>query len=302
MKKIFFVILVLLLSISFIGCSNGNNNSPVKEQPKQTDAVDKQSVTNLVDNFGKKLQLVSLLASEDVVKKSMKENYGDLVTPALLAKWQSDPQNAPGRVASSPWPDRIKILSANKSSNDTYEVKGEIIEVTSTEKVSGGVAAKRPITCMVKKSGKNWLIDAVTIGEYVKAGAVVYKNTQYGFNFTLPASWKGYTIVNEKWEGLASDGSQKVAETGPKISIRHPLWTNQNPRQDIPIMIFTLVQWESLQQDKFHIGAAPIGPSEIARNSEYVFALPARYNFAFPTGYEEVEKILTGNPLQPIEK
>jgi hypothetical protein len=85
------------------------------------------------------------------------------------------------------------------------------------------------------------------------------------------------------------------------ISIRHPQWTAKNPRQDIPIMIFTITQWDSLQQEKFHIGAAPIGPSELGHNTKYVFALPARYNFAFPTGYEEVESILKSNPLQPIE-
>ncbi|MDP1086626.1 hypothetical protein Q6245_30140, partial [Klebsiella pneumoniae] len=68
----------------------------------------------------------------------------------------------------------------------------------------------------------------------------------------------------------------------PMISIRHPDWTSQNPRQDIPIMIFTLAQWNMLQQDEFHIGAAPINPSELGRNTSYVFARPARYNYAFP--------------------
>ena len=81
-------------------------------------------------------------------------------------------------------------------------------------------------------------------------------------------------------------------ETGELISIRHPEWTSQNQRQDIPIMIFTLIQWTSLQQGEFHIGAAPIGPKELGRNTSYVFALPARYNYAFPEGYEEVESIL----------
>jgi len=38
---------------------------------------------------------------------------------------------------------------------------------------------------------------------------------------------------------------------------------------------------DSLQQEKFHIGAAPINPSELGRNTKYVFALPARYNYAF---------------------
>ena len=63
-------------------------------------------------------------------------------------------------------------------------------------------------------------------------------------------------------------------------------------------MIFTIEQWNELQQEKFHIGAAPIGPMELGRNSKYVFALPARYNFAFLPGFEEVEEILENNPLK----
>ena len=63
-------------------------------------------------------------------------------------------------------------------------------------------------------------------------------------------------------------------------------------------MVFTLTQWDSLQQGKFYVSAAPINPSELGRNIKYVFALPARYNYVFPTGWEEVEKILEGNPLK----
>jgi len=130
------------------------------------------------------------------------------------------------------------------------------------------------------------------------SNSVVYKNTQYNFSFSLPESWKGYSIVTGKWEGNDIK-SGKITETGPMISIRNPQWTSKNPMQDIPIIIFTLAQWNSLQKEVFHIGAAPIGPKELGRNSNYVFALPARYNFAFPTGYEEVEKVLANNPLQP---
>ncbi|MGE5416606.1 MAG: hypothetical protein ACM3UZ_07575 [Acidobacteriota bacterium] len=126
--------------------------------------------------------------------------------------------------------------------------------------------------------------------------SIVYHNTQYGFDFSLPSSWKGYAIVTNKWEGLAI-GGEKIMETGPLISIRHPKWTVKHPRQDIPIMVFTVGQWESLQKDNFHIGAAPIRPSELDRNAKYVFALPARYNYAFPSGYEEVETILKNHPL-----
>ncbi len=129
------------------------------------------------------------------------------------------------------------------------------------------------------------------------ANSIVYSNKAYGFKFTLPISWTGYSIVAEKWEGN-SVSTGKVVETGPLLSIRHPLWTSAAKRQDIPILIFTIKQWVSLTAEKFHVGAAPIPPSELARNSRYVFALPARYNYAFPTGFEEVEQILKGNPLK----
>lgn len=133
--------------------------------------------------------------------------------------------------------------------------------------------------------------------------SIIYENTEYGFKFTLPMSWKGYSIVSGKWEGFALVGqkSGKIVEIGKIIYIRHPQWTAKILRQDIPIMIFTLTQWNSLQKEEFSVGAAPIPPSEIGRNSRYVFALPARYNYAFPKGYQEVEDILKSNPLQSIE-
>jgi hypothetical protein len=64
------------------------------------------------------------------------------------------------------------------------------------------------------------------------------------------------------------------------------------------IIIFTLKQWSSLEKGEFHMGAAPIGPTILGQNNEYVLALPARYNYAFLEGYEEVENILENNPLQ----
>ncbi|MEW6233100.1 MAG: hypothetical protein AB1566_12410 [Chloroflexota bacterium] len=131
------------------------------------------------------------------------------------------------------------------------------------------------------------------------AVSIEYRNTQYGFSFSLPGSWKGYSIITDKWEGYTLGGPKGVVvvEQGPMISIRHPQWTSENPRQDIPIMVFTVAQWNALQQGKFYVSAAPINPGELGRNSRYVFALPARYNYAFPTGWEEVEKILESNPL-----
>ena len=128
--------------------------------------------------------------------------------------------------------------------------------------------------------------------------ALVYENRQYKLAFSLPETWQGYQVVTGEWEGLDQNG--KRVETGPVLKIRHPEWTEENPRQDIPIMVFTLAQWDKMQQEEFHIGAAPVGPRELGRNNQYVFALPARYNFAFPTGNEEVEENLENDPLEPL--
>lgn len=300
MKKTLSFVLIMMLSVSLFGCVKAKNETQVKENTKQTEEANKKDITSLVENFGKKLQMFSLLADKEIVSKSMQENYGDFVAPELLAKWKSNPESAPGRTVSSPWPDRIEVQSIEKVSEGIYKVKGEIIEITSVEQKNGGVAAKRAITLEIKKIENRWLIDDVTLGTYEVIGPTIYTNTQYGFNFYLPDSWKGYTIVSDKWEGLSTEGQKNVA-AGPIIYIRHPKWSSQNPRQDIPIMIFTIAQWNSLQKDEFHIGAAPIGPSKLGGNSKYIFALPARYNFAFLTGYEEVENILKNNPLQPIQ-
>ncbi len=259
---------------------------------------DEQAVRTLVEGFGKKLQMVSLLAPKETAAKSMQENYSDYVTPELLQKWMADPQNAPGRLGSSPWPDHIGILNIEPGNNDQYIVNGELFEVTSVELAYGGAAAKRPVTMTVRKTDGRWLISSVTLGEYAKRGPVKYENKQYGFEFYLPEDWKGYSIIEEKWEGRSG---ADLVETGPQILIRNPAWTKKNPYQDIPIMVITIKQWNALQSEKFFVSAAPIGPSVLGSNSEYIFALPPRYNYAFPTGYEEVEKIMSGSPLWPID-
>ncbi len=66
-------------------------------------------------------------------------------------------------------------------------------------------------------------------------------------------------------------------------------------------MVFTLEQWDQLQQDEWHIGAAPVGPLELGRNRGYVFALPARYNYALLEGWEEVEQIIQTQPMSTFE-
>lgn len=307
MKKILVVTLVLSLSISLLGFTTGNTGTVIhqkKQSQKESQQIVKpeNEIKALVENFGSKLQLVSLLAPKDMVKKSMQSNYSNYVTKQLLLKWINSPDKAPGRMTSSPWPDRIEVKSVKKLLKNEYEVKGEIIEVTSVEKVNNGIFAKRQIMLTVVKINNKWLINKTVLGAYEVNKAISYINTKYGFSLSLPESWKGYKIILSKWEALPinNSGGRKAAMVGPMISIRHPKWTTKIPRQDIPIMIISIKQWNLLIQDKYHIGAAPIGPQEINRSDRYVFALPARYNFAFPKGYEEVENIIKSKPIKLI--
>ena len=62
------------------------------------------------------------------------------------------------------------------------------------------------------------------------AAPVIYNNKQYGFSFTLPASWKGYTIQITTWQGGASSGwtgtpPPNFFDHGPALIIRNPQWT-----------------------------------------------------------------------------
>jgi len=309
----FVIAAILLLQTLLAGCSavaydlqaireaqSGDEAPPAAGTeagaPKVDEEANRKAVAALVENFGRQLQFVSLLAPEHIVKQSIRDYYGQWVAPQLLESWLSDPSTAPGRQVSSPWPDRIEIGEINAVSERAYEVTGKIIEITGFK---DEIAAKLPIVLRVGKVDDRWAIEEVTLGEYESDGTA-YTNSDYGFTLSLPDTWKGYTIITDRWEGRAVDGAQagETIESGPIVIVRHPKWTAAHPRQDIPIMVLTLEQWEAMEAGKFHIGAAPIGPKELDRNNKYVLALPARYNFAFPEGYEEVEKILAGKPLQ----
>lgn len=127
------------------------------------------------------------------------------------------------------------------------------------------------------------------------APSIEYRNANYGFCVTLPASWKGYSILTNQWEG--SDPSSQNFTHGPELRIRHPKWTKENPYEDIPIMIFTHAEWTLVTEEKLIASPAPFPPSELGRNSRYVFALPPRYNYDLSIGYQEVESLIQHKSL-----
>lgn len=199
MKHLVGFALLLLLSASLFGCgakgnevgpeentaadhaeqgASADQGAPASENgvsggdqaaDEETAAEKENAVAELVEQFGQKLQNVSLLAPRDDLVASMQENYAPFVSDGLLAEWQNDPDNAPGRLVSSPWPDRIELEAIEETAENTYRIEGEIVEVTSVEQADGGAAAKRPITLEVRKLENRWLIDAVTLGDYDRA-------------------------------------------------------------------------------------------------------------------------------------
>jgi hypothetical protein len=141
----------------------------------------------------------------------------------------------------------------------------------------GSAQAQRPVAAHERKS------------------SIVYVNREYGFRFRLPRGWAGYSIRAERVEIGESKGHYE------SIKIRHPRWTEQEPREDIPIWVFTRAQWPSIEDETLIVSAAPFGPLELGRNKRYVFALPPRYSNDEFTGVEEVRKIFTGKPLQGFD-
>lgn len=132
---------------------------------------------------------------------------------------------------------------------------------------------------------------------------IAYSNKKFGFRFSLPRSWRGYSVTVTEWEGGVGRTYQPgevipPPEKGPLIVIGHPLSTKESPRQAITIMVFTKAQWHLIEGGKLIVSAAPVGPSELGRNSKYVFALPPRFNYALIEGWEEINEIIQNQPLR----
>lgn len=134
--------------------------SAMMTQTGAGDAVEEAQIRQLVESFGKRLQNVSLLSPN--AGQELERQYSEYVSTALLETWSTDVAAAPGRMVSSPWPDRIELDALEKIGVDKYVVTGSIIEVTSTE-VAGGEAANRiPVHIVVEKTQGRWLITEFT--------------------------------------------------------------------------------------------------------------------------------------------
>jgi hypothetical protein len=188
-----------------------------------------ETAQQLVEEFGTHLKNVSLLAPEGELAASMQREYGDLVTPQLISLWLADPQNAPGRLTSSPWPDRINV-SGVESVGETFRVQGEIVEVSSE---GGGIgespaeSARRPITLTVERTIDGWRITAVTLGAYPGDGEWTQApaNSQ-GVSFMYPAELSTTYISAAEWPPLVERTVNAYSCTeGPITDADGPLKT-----------------------------------------------------------------------------
>ena len=144
---------------------------------------------------------------------------------------------------------------------------------------------------------KNKTVTPVNTATVPIVYTTIYSNKEYGFAFILPSTWNGYTVVKNSWEGNPLNAKTKK-ETGPKLLIRNPKWTETLHYEDLPVLIFTLAQWDSYVKENFSVSAAPIQATEMGRNNKYVFALPPRWDFDYSQGYEEAQSIINMNPLE----
>jgi len=135
------------------------------------------------------------------------------------------------------------------------------------------------ITNTPNKSNTPIITTPITV---TTSAGLVYKNTTYDFQITLPKTWNDFKIQSSE------------ILFGNSVVIIHPDYTTLNPRMNIPILIYPIEKWTEWEKNNFegYPITAPIGPTERGRNTRFVFATAPRYNFIFLTGFEEVEIIL----------
>jgi hypothetical protein len=123
----------------------------------ESSTSDVAQVRITVAGLGDKLQQVPLIAPSNVVAFAMDKYYSLYVNPDLLTAWKKDPTKAPGRLTSSPWPDRIDITGTTKNKDGTYTVNGSVIEVAKT--ADGQAPANNyPVRFVLTKGPDGWQI------------------------------------------------------------------------------------------------------------------------------------------------
>lgn len=155
-------ILAVVAALAIAGCApsypaaGGGSSAPQPVSQTTTAAEEEVDGRAVVEAFGERLKGVSLLGPD--AAQQIGDQYGALVSAGLLDEWANDPSKAPGRLVSSPWPDRIEITGMRMAAEGKYGVTGAIVEVTSVEVVNGVGSARIPVRIAVDRLGGKWRI------------------------------------------------------------------------------------------------------------------------------------------------
>src|SRR5512135_1880815 len=142
-------------------------------------------------------------------------------------------------------------------------------------------------------------IGGVCVADETSAG-VTYRNEQYGLLVSLPDDWRGFSVLTET-KSITDVNSGATVGSFVELKLRNPKWTSANPYEDLPIMVFTPDQWAHVANGEWNVSAAPFPPSELTRNSKFVFGLPPRYNYDFAQGWEQVQQLVDNHAVQAFE-
>jgi hypothetical protein len=126
--------------------------------PDREKAAADASARATVEAFGRVLKNVPLTGTPEIAREAIEQQYAPYVTPELLSQWLANPQSAPGRLTSSPSPDRIGIATVTEQGNGRL-VSGEVIMITSADP-EGASTDTVPFVAMVVPTPDGWRIAA----------------------------------------------------------------------------------------------------------------------------------------------
>jgi hypothetical protein len=91
-------------------------------------------------------------------------NLKRLITDRLYREFTTYADVVPGKPASGPYPEAIRIDSLQKVDDTSYTVKANIFLMTDPHATQSGNAGETPVTLTLKKVNGAWLIDDVAVG------------------------------------------------------------------------------------------------------------------------------------------
>jgi hypothetical protein len=125
---------------------------------------DETAVRDVVEELGRRLNDVSLSAPDSIAVRQIREAYAPLVVTELLDAWTLQPGDAPGRLTSSPWPDRIEVRSMQPIDDGVCRVDGDVVYLTSVEVAGGGAASREPVRLRVREVDAGWRVSSYEPG------------------------------------------------------------------------------------------------------------------------------------------